>query len=1054
MTQLNGNVSNALSHEYCIFHVFTDLSAVEDPTFTTRSLREDGLKTTRRIFADTGYRTASGQIAICIESDIGVDEFISAEKDSRIPYLKDVQMASRITRQIIADGRHRKAVAMEFAENNVGTWADDIKRIMVALIMRRDNKQTTMDDWLHIGSALNEQSGTVTKMNFPDYLHATQSGIRRFMELEGIGDVAQVEGAKAAKVVIDRRMIGKGADQVGRYVNISLRLLRMEAADVFMSRAFKRSREKLGVVHLNQPTLLDADDTCFKFGVDAIAHRLATNSVTGRFEDSAADFYRTCDLFACEAKDLAIRNDMTVEEAFKVTVIVGGREEMTLKELLIRKVGLFRPGDTSDCAKNIRHIGDIRKKLRDNSGGKLNVADGPASATEKRSGNRSAASAASAGAGAGAAARRTARGDAATGAATGAAAVAPAAPGVRGDNDGTSRTNTSGIGARLRQQAIDHAQLGGSRRVRARKGVETFDTTPSTRGGAVKKVGRDSRRSSRKGAGTGRARVKQTMRQVLSKAGSASTKQGKSGKRREGMNVENNTRQFNFDDDIPEAAPLGAEVYSESSARGVWDGSTDHAFCTFLSTARATREVERFSLGEMLSSLGIPQEHRSKLFLNGPEELFGIMHYLGIYASHKYVSGLSRQVQTFLGRQLPKTRTHCIRMNQDPNLAVGDALYHIAASKPEFAARFFGKLSAQLECDGFCVVEGVLHSSVMPEKVVVPKVAYHHFMERFANGDPDDDEQLLVAGHSALKFDIGEGFIKFLAHMDSTFPSETKRQTGESQDEWCAIVNNSDRKENDAQKISGRSRYMSTRKTLMEDMEQDESTVSLCRARAVMDVVAAATLKLILCTENAAENPTYSIPRSGGRVLGTVPGTPRQSLHCDFPHGDAESVLRGAHNCGYFCIMSGADEAELVVCRSSHRLYSVRSSTGNVAALRALSQGMFTEVITIPPYSIIYVRGDCVHGGAAFADHNGSKGGSALLRYHMYFIPAGFQIRDEVHFSGVFKPSCITDRGELPGEEESDMELEEEDSENENDDDDDDNDGDDDGEEDEQDNED
>ena len=128
---------------------------------------------------------------------------------------------------------------------------------------------------------------------------------------------------------------------------------------------------------------------------------------------------------------------------------------------------------------------------------------------------------------------------------------------------------------------------------------------------------------------------------------------------------------------------------------------------------------------------------------------------------------------------------------------------------------------------------------------------------------------------------------------------------------------------------------------------------------------------------------------------------------------------------GYFAMATGEEEAEVFIVKHGHRIVNMLWAS-DVEKLPALNHTLRAEKVLIPPFSNIYVRGDCVHFGAGFKDHSSPGPGTkrVLIRYHIYFIPAGSQLGDVIHRVNNFNPGVWEDESDAGSDDANDDEEE------------------------------
>ena len=153
------------------------------------------------------------------------------------------------------------------------------------------------------------------------------------------------------------------------------------------------------------------------------------------------------------------------------------------------------------------------------------------------------------------------------------------------------------------------------------------------------------------------------------------------------------------------------------------------------------------------------------------------------------------------------------------------------------------------------------------------------------------------------------------------------------------------------------------------------------------------------------EENELEFPRSGSRVLLTGRNCHAQNVHMDFERNSPSGrSWRGLEYPGYFFMFSGKDPFVLRVWRSSHKFVD-----GPDNDVKKLSAMIPCELITVPPFSLLFARGDLVHAGAADADNrwrhalNTKKVYKRCLRGHGYLPNRGYVLRDNIYSESTFK---------------------------------------------------
>jgi len=228
-----------------------------------------------------------------------------------------------------------------------------------------------------------------------------------------------------------------------------------------------------------------------------------------------------------------------------------------------------------------------------------------------------------------------------------------------------------------------------------------------------------------------------------------------------------------------------------------------------------------------------------------------------------------------------------------------------------------------------------------------------------------------------------------------------------------APIHNADQGAADAKALNdGQGRFMVRQKAVRaaEDAAKHAVFVRKLRADMLMAAVAYEVLHMTDVERDADNRFSFSMPRTGARILATTKDAVRQVPHVDFrPHRPTR--LGGSPAVDDDPAPLDADDSammrlssyELPQCRDFFMMASGKDSfalvtwPGSVLALARHEMGdgvrrsIYPETVTVPPNSIILVRGDLVHAGASAADDSSRYGKapaeltySRSIRMHSY----------------------------------------------------------------------
>ena len=190
-------------------------------------------------------------------------------------------------------------------------------------------------------------------------------------------------------------------------------------------------------------------------------------------------------------------------------------------------------------------------------------------------------------------------------------------------------------------------------------------------------------------------------------------------------------------------------------------------------------------------------------------------------------------------------------------------------------------------------------------------------------------------------------------------------------------------------------------------MEGLESATSVehGRTRAVVHVLVGILVRFVLGRDTKSSTG-MAMPRTGGRFLVTVPGTRRQVSHTDFDVRSVEEIVEERGIPGYFAIVTGREEAEVFIVRHGQRIINLVWAM-EPERLKELNRVARAELVKIPPLSCMLVRGDVVHFGAGWKDHEEVVESGVLARYHLYCVPENVELRNVVHLVEGYRPEIF-----------------------------------------------
>lgn len=480
-----------------------------------------------------------------------------------------------------------------------------------------------------------------------------------------------------------------------------------------------------------------------------------------------------------------------------------------------------------------------------------------------------------------------------------------------------------------------------------------------------------------------------------------------------------------FDDEVPADLPVGVGNQDPIEEAAVQELSTNHIMHYEMVDAMIAHwphmgrrfDAKHMRMKDMLRCMFMHEEHRSHVYFKDPKEVAKILHYVQLQAAYREARDLTREQLISLGMGSTEEdggREKFMTLRDQPDVGVTNEPWIVAANCPVLAGRKFGELNGQLNGNGFFIFEGLLNSDNMPESVAVGR-NHEQFPKEFVDLDSSGTKGTVRISHETTATKLRESIRDMFNLVGAEFPAENVRNNDSNLEKWACIVNERGEDE-EKQKEKGQGRYMSTRKYMTEHMEQQDVLAPAVKARATLDLVICAMMKMVTSYEQGKDIPAMFVPATGGRFLATVRGTERQKLHTDFETSYLDEVLADSVNPGYFAMATGAEPAEVMVARNSHRMYAVHNARDDPVSLGRLGSGYYTEIVRIPPWSVFVARGDLPHGGCGFHDRQPIVTSEFMLRYHMYFIPHGVEVGNLVNLCGDFAPVCLDDMRSEDGE--------------------------------------
>ena len=246
--------------------------------------------------------------------------------------------------------------------------------------------------------------------------------------------------------------------------------------------------------------------------------------------------------------------------------------------------------------------------------------------------------------------------------------------------------------------------------------------------------------------------------------------------------------------------------------------------------------------------------------------------------------------------------------------------------------------------------------------------------------DMADPTNAQLYGQSKLPFPIPKNVPQesrqhFFNHVEGTLDQRVALKRTDK-NIWYTIFNHADERD-EKDRANGHARFSTTREFNVNYLNTKERLWML-RYMSFMDVYLGQLALLVGCYK--LNNINLFFPTTGGRFLYTGPYSPAQDGHNDFDHREGKGP-------GFFVMVTGNEGSSLWVADGSHNI-----SQHAPHRRKKIARTLRMHLIKIPPNSVFIAHGWLQHAGAAWS-------GSGNLRYHMYLIPEGHDLRDGIAYA-------------------------------------------------------
>ena len=337
----------------------------------------------------------------------------------------------------------------------------------------------------------------------------------------------------------------------------------------------------------------------------------------------------------------------------------------------------------------------------------------------------------------------------------------------------------------------------------------------------------------------------------------------------------------------------------------------------------------------LLKSALIPLHHRDHIFFSY-DQIWGLRNLAWVWGAYKQLQSMQFTSE------------------------IGDNELWLAANNDDncfYSLAYYARKKQQLDSDGYCILEGLSDPFNVEEER----------MRGYVDAFTED-------GHAFPTEPIADLFRK----IEEWFPGEAALVNESDRDLWSPIINRGEIDHDEKDRNEGVGRYSSTRRLLENTFETSRDYVSLAERRAALDLWIGWVCSM-LDVDNHCTWRT-EIPNGGGRFLMTGKDCPPQHGHNDFD-------VRETGSPGYFTITTASEPISLWIAPGSQKYVHLSD-----IEKERIAMCLEMELITIPPQSIFVGHGYVQHAGAGW-------NGSGCLRYHMYIIPDGSNLRDAISYA-------------------------------------------------------
>lgn len=957
------NLEDYVQQEY-----IADIENIEEPRNHARLVTESQVENLRNLVRRKEWIRNNSAFGV-------VEKNPSPDRGTNPPSTHDGKLTVEL---VLVDGRHRRRMGLTEPEGSTD-FRMYLRCARVSLWSRKDGKPVSEHEMLSISTHLNEAASQVLHASFLDRVYTSISACRLLVQRspKDAGTVGVVELTKY--MLSNRNLPGIEQRQVSRFAAVAIRLATSEECHKVFFKVYNELQAEsipVGITHVSSSELhTSTTDPEFCIALTVLRARLRSGNV-GNFQKYMTLFYRSTTQLCREVGRVAAFKEKHLSELMEEEIEIAPSTSFTVAAYISKLMRNFTEKNADSSKASKKRIADLRRRLRMVVGENIGLPDDPL-AVEAQQTTRPEPSGSTdivlvndpetvnasdsvqeietreenqchpqnTGSDPDAAARsmRTRRGN---------KNLEDLVLGLEEDDEDDVAINVAGRRSsslkRRKSERVDSR--------RKRRQIEVSGVHASANSGS-KKLSRELKKYSR-------SVLLQTLRSLHLKVveesssgseGTAARQDARNEDEDKDEEDENVGCSHPFDDELPAELPIG---FSDPEPYEGPDNPDWMAFAARMPTRWKALVGVRNPIKNVvpyLKLIHIPDEHRANITLRDVDTLRTNHHLVYWRASYNHYCAHPDEID--------------LEESSLANVADSDREWAAAILDDSAARSYFSELRESLRTTGFCVLEGMLDDARVPA---------------------------VVGTFTLPRIKDGKWYKELVTHMGTSYMMRHAEREDSSKRSWTNILNDDECNRTDD---LAKGRFSTTNFGETVAVEQDPELVWVCEYRALLDVRLGQIMASLKVKSNS--NRAIKMPVTGGRWLATSKDCPRQLLHTDFNTRSGNAGDTSEDCPGYFALCSGENAASIWICEGSHK--SVRQISES--RLKDLGKSSIVRLVVIPPFSVIVVRGDAFHAGAASDDIPGFPVfGSASVRYHVHFVPEGYSLPDGIHLAQNFQP--------------------------------------------------